>query len=90
MAANFTPTVPSHMKAWAYSEYGKSCDVLTFNTTFPVPKINNDQVLLKVVAASLNPIDYKRMTGFFKDTDSPLPVRNPLFPLPSSTNVAIK
>ncbi|CAI9300139.1 unnamed protein product [Lactuca saligna] len=31
-------------------------------------------VLLKVVAAALNPVDYKRRHGYFKATDSPLPI----------------
>ncbi|MCI41037.1 quinone oxidoreductase-like protein chloroplastic-like, partial [Trifolium medium] len=32
-----------------------------------------DQVLIKVVAAALNPVDIKRASGYFKDIDSPLP-----------------
>lgn len=67
--------IPSHMKAWTYSEYGNSVDVLKFNPTVPLPEVKEDQVLIKVAAVSLNPIDYKRMEGFFKDSDSPLPVR---------------
>ena len=39
----------------------------------PVPEVKEDQVLVKVVAASLNPIDSKRMLGMFMATDSPLP-----------------
>ncbi|KAK7395677.1 hypothetical protein VNO78_16242 [Psophocarpus tetragonolobus] len=66
-------SIPSHMKAWTYSEYGKSKEVLKFNQSVPLPEVKEDQVLIKVAAASLNPIDYKRMEGFFKDTDSPLP-----------------
>ncbi|KAF7819594.1 2-methylene-furan-3-one reductase-like [Senna tora] len=77
MAAASTPTpttaIPSHMKAWVYSEYGKSSDVLKFDSKMPLPSLNHDQVLVKVVAASLNPVDYKRMAGMFKDADSPLP-----------------
>ncbi|KAD3336529.1 hypothetical protein E3N88_32048 [Mikania micrantha] len=38
-----------------------------------VPEINDDQVLVKVVAAALNPVGYKRRLGYFKATDSPLP-----------------
>ena len=32
-------------------------------------------VLVKVQAAALNPVDYKRRLGKFKNTDSELPVR---------------
>ena len=73
MASNASD-LPSKMKAWAYAEYGKSSDVLKLDADAAVQKPNDDQVLLKVVAAGINPIDYKRMLGYFKDTDSPLPV----------------
>ncbi|KAF7131916.1 hypothetical protein RHSIM_Rhsim09G0002800 [Rhododendron simsii] len=68
--------IPTHMKAWMYYEYGSFTDVLKFDEakTTSVPQVKDDQVLIKVVAAALNPIDAKRMTGFFEPTDSPLPV----------------
>ncbi|XP_061352928.1 2-methylene-furan-3-one reductase-like [Gastrolobium bilobum] len=65
--------IPTHVKAWTYSEYGPSADVLKFNQSVPLPELKPDQVLIKVAAVSLNPLDYKRMAGGFKDTDSPLP-----------------
>ncbi|CAL0318736.1 unnamed protein product [Lupinus luteus] len=65
--------IPTQIKAWTYSEYGKSSDVLKFDPAVPTPEVKDDQVLIKVAAASINPIDYKRLAGFFKDTDSPLP-----------------
>ncbi|XP_042019755.1 2-methylene-furan-3-one reductase-like [Salvia splendens] len=61
------------MKAWIYREYG-GVDVLQLESDVPVPEINHDQVLIKVVAASLNPVDFKRRLGLFKPTDSPLPI----------------
>ena len=64
------------MKAWKYDEYG-SVDVLKFVTDVAVPEINDDQVLVKVVAAALNPIDFKRRLGFLKASDSPFPVSFP-------------
>lgn len=66
-------TVPSEMKAWLYGEYG-GVDVLKFDEKVTVPQVKEDQVLIKVVAAALNPVDGKRRQGKFKATDSPLPV----------------
>uniref|UniRef100_A0A2N9F2E6 Enoyl reductase (ER) domain-containing protein n=1 Tax=Fagus sylvatica TaxID=28930 RepID=A0A2N9F2E6_FAGSY len=69
------PSIPSQNKAWVYSEYGKAVDVLKLDPNVPVPEVKEDQVLIKVVAAALNPVDSKRMQGFFKDIDSPLPAK---------------
>jgi len=63
------------MKAWVYDEYGDA-SVLRFDEGFSVPEVKDDQVLVKVVAAALNPVDFKRRLGKFKATDSPLPVSN--------------
>ncbi|XP_041005898.1 2-methylene-furan-3-one reductase-like isoform X1 [Juglans microcarpa x Juglans regia] len=73
MAAPSSFTIPSHNKAWVYSEYGSAVDVLKFDPNVPVPELKDDQVLVKVAAASLNPVDSKRMHGFIKATDSPFP-----------------
>nr|AFK35692.1 unknown [Lotus japonicus] len=64
--------VPSEMKAWVYGEYG-GVDVLKFDSNVAVPDLKEDQVLVRVVAAALNPVDAKRRQGKFKATDSPLP-----------------
>ncbi|XVE85070.1 hypothetical protein DITRI_Ditri17bG0062800 [Diplodiscus trichospermus] len=64
--------LPSDMKAWVYGEYG-GVDVLKFDETVAVPQVKEDQVLIKVFAAALNPVDAKRRQGKFKATDSPLP-----------------
>ncbi|XP_047960031.1 2-methylene-furan-3-one reductase [Salvia hispanica] len=71
-AATASSIVPSEMKAWSYSEYG-GVDVLKLDNNVAVPEIKEDQVLVKVVAAALNPVDSKRRAGKFKATDSPLP-----------------
>jgi 2-methylene-furan-3-one reductase len=68
------PSIPSHIKAWVYSEYGSAVDVLKLDQNVAVPQVKEDQVLVKVVAAALNPIDYKKMSGFLKDIDTPFPV----------------
>ncbi|KVI05644.1 Alcohol dehydrogenase, C-terminal, partial [Cynara cardunculus var. scolymus] len=77
---SITAAIPSQvlklkitMKAWKYDEYG-SVDVMKFVTDVAVPEINDDQVLVKVVAAALNPIDFKRRHGFLKASDSPFPI----------------
>lgn len=62
------------MKAWVYKEYGNSQKVLNLETNVEVPSLREDQVLIKVVAAALNPVDFKRMLGVISATDSPLPV----------------
>ncbi|KAJ4824509.1 hypothetical protein Tsubulata_031591 [Turnera subulata] len=62
-------SIPTKMKGWVYSEYGKSSDILRLESDVAVPQVNDDQVLIKVVAASLNPVDYKRMLGLFKTND---------------------
>ncbi|KAL9240943.1 hypothetical protein vseg_015108 [Gypsophila vaccaria] len=70
--ATAEPSVPKEMKAWVYEEYG-GVDVLKLKDNVEVPEFKDDQVLVKVVAAALNPVDFKRRFGKFKATDSPLP-----------------
>ncbi|PQQ13545.1 2-methylene-furan-3-one reductase-like [Prunus yedoensis var. nudiflora] len=65
--------LPSVNKAWVYAEYGKPADVLKLDPNMPLSQVEEDQVLIKVAAAALNPIDHLRLLGYFKDTDSALP-----------------
>ncbi|PKU78057.1 Quinone oxidoreductase-like protein [Dendrobium catenatum] len=65
--------IPLKMKAWVYEEYG-DVNVLRLDEGVSVPEVKEDQVLVKVFAAGLNPVDYKRRQGKFKATDSPLPL----------------
>ncbi|GLT43445.1 hypothetical protein SLA2020_173920 [Shorea laevis] len=58
-----TASIPSKMKAFVYSENGNPADVLKLKTDIAVPELEEDQVLVKVVAAALNPIDFKKMLG---------------------------
>ncbi|XWS34801.1 hypothetical protein CRYUN_Cryun21dG0068500 [Craigia yunnanensis] len=64
--------VPSEMKAWVYWGIWRFY-VLKFDEKVAVLQVKEDQVLIKVVAAALNPVDAKRRQGKFKATDSPLP-----------------
>ncbi|PON36664.1 Alcohol dehydrogenase superfamily, zinc-type [Parasponia andersonii] len=73
MAAASSDSIPTVNKAWVYSDYGKSADVLKFDANVPVPEVREDQVLIKVAAASLNPVNFQRMLGLFKAIDSPPP-----------------
>lgn len=66
--------VQSNMKSWVYGEYGAAGNVLKFDSDMAVPVINDNQVLVKVIAAALNPVDAKRMLGYFQAIDSALPV----------------
>ncbi|KAL5725149.1 2-methylene-furan-3-one reductase [Ranunculus cassubicifolius] len=72
MASITSSSIPSEMKAWLYEEYG-GVDVLKFDSKVTVPEVKEDQVLLKVVAAALNPVDGKRLRGHLKPKDSPFP-----------------
>ncbi|KAL2335658.1 hypothetical protein Fmac_016871 [Flemingia macrophylla] len=67
-------SIPSHIKAWVYSEYGVIEKILKYDPNVAIPAIKDDQVLIKVVAAALNPVDYKRAFGYFKNIDSALPI----------------
>ncbi|KAL9261198.1 2-methylene-furan-3-one reductase-like protein [Drosera capensis] len=71
-SSSSSAAIPAEMKAWVYQEYG-GVEVLKFDTRVAVPQVKEDQVLVKVVAAALNPVDFKRRLGKFKATDSPLP-----------------
>ncbi|CAG8931377.1 unnamed protein product [Penicillium salamii] len=50
----------STMKAWIYSGTANGLEKnLTFDTSTSTPKVSGDEVLVKVLSASLNPADYK-------------------------------
>jgi 2-methylene-furan-3-one reductase len=55
-----------------YHEYGPAKEVLKFEE-IPVPEVHPDQVLVKVKAAAINPVDFKRRTGYVS-ANSPFPI----------------
>lgn len=63
------------MKAITYSTYGTP-DVLTL-TEVPEPKVGPGEVLVRVKAAGVNPVDWKLAAGYL---DSILEVRYPVIP----------
>ena len=67
MAASTPSTsgdIPSVMKAAQQSKYGEIRDVLTLRDDIPVPrKLSSKQILVRVDAASINPVDWKLLNG---------------------------
>lgn len=66
MAPSSIPANPSGdtMKAVCFTKYGPTVDALSVETTVPKPFISApDEILVKVHAAALNPIDKYRVAG---------------------------
>ena len=56
--------IPSIMVAAQQNGYGEACDVITLEHDVPVPrKLSSNQILVRVHAASINPIDWKLLNG---------------------------
>ncbi|KAL8916069.1 MAG: hypothetical protein Q9208_008723 [Pyrenodesmia sp. 3 TL-2023] len=54
------PSLPSTMRAWQYSRTSGGLEKnLSINPSAPLPTGKPDQHLVKVLAAALNPVDYK-------------------------------
>ncbi|CAF4155694.1 unnamed protein product, partial [Adineta steineri] len=52
--------IPSLMTAAHQNGYGEAFDVLTLAYEVPVPRqLSSNQILVRVYAASINPIDWK-------------------------------
>jgi NADPH:quinone reductase-like Zn-dependent oxidoreductase len=64
MAEAKTSGIPSVMKAAQQSRFGEVRDVLTLRDDVPVPRqLSSKQILVRVHAASINPIDWKTLNG---------------------------
>jgi len=59
--------VPSTMKALVIEDYSMDLSKIALKTV-EVPKPKGDEVLVKVLAAAINPIDRAVMRGFLKDS----------------------
>ncbi|KAJ3397879.1 NADPh quinone reductase [Chytriomyces hyalinus] len=71
----FDYSVPDTMKAVTFSSYGSSADVLE-HVELPTPKLADDDtlsVIIKVVSAGVNPVDYKIVKGYLS-AYLPMPV----------------
>jgi NADPH:quinone reductase-like Zn-dependent oxidoreductase len=56
--------IPSVMTAAQQSGYGEARDVITLKQDVPVPRqLSSNQVLVRVHAASINPVDWKLLNG---------------------------
>lgn len=61
-----TYEIPSTMKVAQQNSYGEVRDVLTLRDDIPVPQqLSSNQILVRVYAAAMNPIDYKLLNGNF-------------------------
>ncbi|CAF3319773.1 unnamed protein product [Rotaria socialis] len=59
-----TSSIPSVMQAAQQSNYGEIRSVLTLHDDVPVPrKLSSKEILVRIYAASINPIDWKLLNG---------------------------
>lgn len=61
-SVNLTETMTTAVCYTTYGDPGKNLKILAL----PIPKVGRNEVLVKVHAASLNPIDYKIAEGWFQ------------------------
>ena len=63
-STNTADGIPSVMKAAQQSNYGEVRSVLTLRDDVPIPrKLSSNQILVRVNAVSINPIDWKLLNG---------------------------
>lgn len=54
------------MRSYTFKSYGKPASSKLELSTVPIPTPGNDQILIKVLSASINPVDYKFINGELK------------------------
>ena len=57
------PNAPTAMRAIVYRSHGKAGDAATVVPDHPLPRVRDGDVIVRVFAAGLNPIDCKIMDG---------------------------
>lgn len=66
-----TMVLPDTMQAMAIAHYGAELEKITL----PLPLVGDDDVLVKIAAASVNPVDFKIRDGKLKlILDYPMPL----------------
>lgn len=61
--ATYAPNLPETMKAVHWTNIGKPADILTLDEHQPLPVPKGTNILVKVHASALNPVDWKLMKG---------------------------
>jgi NADPH:quinone reductase-like Zn-dependent oxidoreductase len=61
--------IPRLMKSIQIDHYGNAAELKLADT--PCPEIDQDQILVRIVAAGVNPVDWKIRAGYFKEFMSP-------------------
>lgn len=61
----YAPNLPRAMKAVQYTKVGNPADVLTLAGNLPLPVPTGSNILIKMNATSINPVDWKAMKGAF-------------------------
>jgi len=59
--------------AYAYEEYGNHADVLK-KVSIPIPTIGENEVLIKISASAINPVDFKIMEGYIRAWPQNFPI----------------
>ncbi|KAF9337815.1 hypothetical protein BG006_002535 [Podila minutissima] len=63
--ATYAPDIPQTMKAVHWTKVGNPAHILTLDENLPLPVPTGTNVLVKMHASSINPLDWKLMKGAF-------------------------